>query len=103
MAVLVRFIPETTILAGAMAILLHEALRWYGNRKEDKLLPLYTNSSLGLKILAVLPNSPADKLGIMVGETIYKVNGLQVKSRQQMYEAMLRNSAYCKLEIFNLD
>jgi hypothetical protein len=103
LAILVKLVPLITIFAAVLTILAHEALRWYGRSKENKLLPLYTNSSLGLKILAVLPGSPADKLGILAGETIYKVNGVQVHSRMQMYEAMVRNSAYCKLEIFNHD
>ncbi len=103
LAVSVKLFPVLTMVAAVLTILAHEALRWYGRSKENKLLPLYTNSSLGLKILAVLPGSPADKLGILAGETIYKVNGLQVHSRMQMYEAMVRNSAYCKLEIFNHD
>jgi hypothetical protein len=103
LAVTVRYYPELTMFAAILIILGHEALRWYGRSKENKLLPLYTNSSLGLKILAVLPGSPADKLGIQAGETIYKVNGVQVHSRMQMYEAMVRNSAYCKLEVFNHD
>jgi hypothetical protein len=103
LAVTVRYYPELTMIAAIAIILGHEALRWYGRSKENKLLPLYTNSSLGLKILAVLPGSPADKLGIQAGETIYKVNGVQVHSRMQMYEAMVRNSAYCKLEVFNHD
>jgi hypothetical protein len=103
LAFLVRFIPDTGVLASMLLIVLHETMRWYARRKEDKLLPLYTNSTLGLKILAVLPGSPAEKLGITAGETIHKVNGVMVHSRQQMYEAMSRNPAYCKLEVFDLE
>jgi hypothetical protein len=103
LAVLVRFVPNTAILAGVVTIVGHEMLRWVARQKEEKWLPIFTNSSLGLKILAVLPNSPAQKLGILVGETIHKVNGVQVRTRQQLYEALTVNSAYCKLEVFNLD
>jgi membrane-associated protease RseP (regulator of RpoE activity) len=103
LAFLVLNVVETAIVSGLLMMIAHESLRWYARAKERKLLPLFTNSNLGMKILAVLPGSAAAKLGMMPGETIHKVNGVQVQSRQQLYEAMNKNSAYCKLEVINLD
>lgn len=103
LAVLAKLIPQTAAPACLLVILLHESIRLLARRREDKFLPLYTNSAFGLKVLAVIPRSPAAELGIKVGETIHKVNGETVHSRQQMYEAMLKSSAFCKLEVFDLD
>jgi hypothetical protein len=103
LAFLVLNVAGTAIVAGLLMMIAHESLRWFARAKERKLLPLFTNSNLGMKILAVLPGSAAAQLGIMPGETIHKVNGVQVQSRQELYEAMNKNSAYCKLEVINLD
>ncbi|MFA9558956.1 hypothetical protein ACERII_16725 [Evansella sp. AB-rgal1] len=55
----------------------------------------------GLTVLGVLPHSTAEKMGIEVGEVISKVNGYEVFSQRDIYEALQLNSAYCKLEVLD--
>jgi len=56
----------------------------------------------GVMIAAVLPESPAEKMGLQAGEIIRKVNGREVHNELELYEALQINAAYCKLEVLNL-
>ncbi|SDJ60847.1 PDZ domain-containing protein [Salimicrobium halophilum] len=68
--------------------------------KENKThMSLFHDSTHGLRVLAVVPGSPAAKLGIEAGEIIHKVNGVQVNSEKQMYEQLHFRGAFTKLEI----
>ncbi|WP_036738039.1 PDZ domain-containing protein, partial [Paenibacillus zanthoxyli] len=56
----------------------------------------------GLKVLAVLPGSPAQELGILPGEVLLKVNGEALTGEaQQLHEALRKSPAFCKLEVQN--
>ncbi len=54
-------------------------------------------------ILGVLPESPAERMGLRPGELLTKVNGRIVHSRAELYEALQSNRAHCKLEIFDIN
>ena len=55
----------------------------------------------GVMILSVLPNSPAEKMGLTVGEIIVRVNAQEVNSEKELYEALQINAAHCKLEVLD--
>lgn len=55
----------------------------------------------GAVIAAVLPESPAEKMGLKVGETIKKVNGVPVYNTFELYEALQFNAAHCRLEVLD--
>lgn len=55
----------------------------------------------GVVVAAVLPGSPADKMGILPGETIRKVNGVTVTDERELYEAIQVNAAHCRVEVLN--
>jgi hypothetical protein len=55
----------------------------------------------GVMIAAVLPDSPAEKMGLQAGEIIRKVNGMEVHNELELYKALQINAAYCKLEVLN--
>lgn len=52
-------------------------------------------------ILGILPESPADKMALEVGELVTKVNGMNVNDEKTFYEALSRNRAHCKLEVLD--
>ena len=58
-------------------------------------------SPKGATIAAVLPNSPAEKMGLRTGEIIKKVNGREVQTELELYEALQVNAAHCKLEVLD--
>ncbi len=95
-------IPGLLLLAALASVLLHEWLIWYGKWEEAQSSPLFVHDSRGLRILAVLPGSPADQMEIEAGEIIHKVNGKSVLSKEELHMALQINSACCKLEVINL-
>ena len=88
--------------AALVSFLLHEGLVWYSRFEEQESSPLFVNPAGGLKVLAVLPGSPAQEMGILVGESIRKVNGVPVPTKEEMHAALRMNPAFCKLEVLNL-
>lgn len=99
---LAHLAPALTLTASLLCVLLHEGIIWYSRWDESRRSPIYVHGGNGLKILGVLPGSPAAELGLVAGEAIRKVNGVAVRTKQEMYEAMQLNAAYCKLEVVNL-
>lgn len=57
--------------------------------------------SEGIQIAGVLKGSPADKMGLEIGEKIVKVNGQRVSNEQELYEAIQINAAHCRLEVLD--
>lgn len=58
-------------------------------------------STRGAVIAAVLPDSPAEKMGLLAGECIRKVNGQRVYTESELYEALQINAAQCRLEVLD--
>ncbi|MFP7492350.1 PDZ domain-containing protein [Terribacillus saccharophilus] len=87
------------IAAFVIALIGREAITLYFRNKDRKRAMYYTESSQGLFVLAVIPDSPADRLGLLAGERIEKVNGIRVTTERAFYEAVQTNSQYCKMEI----
>jgi hypothetical protein len=81
----------------------HEALIWYSRWSEHNRTPIYVHPPEGLKILAVIPHTPAQKMGLQAGEVIVKVNGQPVRRRKELYRSLKQNLTFCKLEVLNLD
>lgn len=53
----------------------------------------------GVQIAGVLAGSPAEKMGLQIGERIVKVNGQRIHDEQGLYEAIQINAAHCRLEV----
>lgn len=102
-ALLSSFWPILLLPASLVAIGLHELLIWLSASEEEKSTPLFVHDSRGLKVLAVLPDSPAAELGIKTGEIIQRVNGVPVRTKEELHQAIRINPAFCRMEILNLE
>ena len=89
------------IIAALFAALGHEWIRFIGRFKEGKMAPRYAHPKDGLKILAIIPNTPASRMKILEGEVIKKVNGYPVTNRKELHHALQLQSAFTKLEILD--
>lgn len=88
------------IIAAAMfAILGHEALFFWSQYQERRRSPFFIQSPRGVKVMAVIPGTRAEEIGILPGEIIVKVNGIPVRDREELYPALQANSAFCKMEV----
>lgn len=73
---------------------------WYTSREHKDVYAVSAKSG-GAMIAAVLPNSPAEKMGLVAGEIIQKVNGVAVHNEDDLYEALQINAAHCRLEVLD--
>jgi hypothetical protein len=90
-----------TVVASAAAFALHEGLVWISRLREAGRQPLYVQDGSGVRILAVLPGSPAAEMNLLAGETIRKVNGVPTRTKEELYAALQRQSAFTKIEAVN--
>ncbi len=64
----------------------HELLILYGKNKEENRPPRYRQSSPGVTVMMVLPNSPAYDAGLCHDDIILKVNGEPVADNWELLE-----------------
>lgn len=90
---------NAAILAAVLAVIGREWLYFRGRTEDDKHQPIFVQRDKGLVILGVIPESPAEKMNLQIGEVITKVNNLPVNSVSNFYEALQQNRAFCKLQV----
>lgn len=93
--------PVLLPVAALASLLLHEAIIWRSRAMEAARPPLYVHDARGLRILGIVPGTPAAAMGLQTGEILSKVNGVRIKTKDELYEALVQNSAFCKLEVLN--
>ena len=88
-AVVSAHISMVTLFAAFLAPLGHEYLIHKGNREERSRPPIFSQGATsGLRVLAVLPNTPAEKAGIKSGDNLMEVNVLEINSEQDFWHAI---------------
>ena len=95
------WIPLASILIVAIGIIGREALAMRQRLVEESLPFYFSKRNDGVKILGVIPDSAAEKMGLKVGEFITKVNGEIATDEESFYEALQKNAAHCKLEVLD--
>lgn len=101
LSIVSMYVPILIPLIALITLISREVLAVVQKMKEDHESTMYTQRKNGLLILGVIPGSPADKLKVKIGEVITKVNGSKVTTAQDFYEALQKNSAFCKLEVID--
>lgn len=94
------YIPTATALVAVAGRL------WIAYRhrvRENKAYYYFTPRNNGVMVLDVLPGSPAEKMGLKTGEIIQTCNQIPIKNKQELYEALQINRAYCKLEVLDIN
>jgi hypothetical protein len=92
-------LPPLVVLAALFALIGHEGLFWLSQWQERQQPPYFIQTPAGVKIMAVIPGTPAEEIGLLPGEIVVKVNGLSVRSKEELYPAMQANPAFCKMEV----
>lgn len=93
--------PIVSIPAAAIAIIGRELIAFLQRSSDDSLPFYFSRKNNGLMILGIIPDSPASKMGLKVGELIARVNGVSVRDEQSLYMALQRNRAHCKLDVLD--
>ncbi|KYO66558.1 PDZ domain-containing protein [Thermovenabulum gondwanense] len=88
-------------IAALFAPVGHEYLINIGKTKEKKGDPLFTVPPFGMRILYVLENSPAEKMGLKPGDIILSINNKAVNSIEDLKEIKALAPAYLWMEYLN--
>jgi hypothetical protein len=97
------WIPFVSIVVVALTMVAREAITLKERVREENQPAYFSKRNQGVMILEILPNSPAEKMLLQVGELITKVNGTFVKNESDFYEALQRNRAHCKLDVIDVN
>lgn len=92
------YIYWLSIVAIVLGIIGKEFINYRHRTIENNNNAYFSRQKKGFKILGIVPDSPAERLGMVVGDAIVKVNGQHVDSLDDFYYA-LQKSTFFKLEI----
>lgn len=95
------FEPIVGCITLAIGVIIRLGISIYYTWQDQTDVYAVAPSSKGAIIAAVLPDSPAEKMGLLAGECIRKVNGQPIYTENQLYEALQINAAHCRLEVFD--
>lgn len=95
------YLSWLSMIAVIIGILGKEFINYKHRTADKNKNPFFNQMDEGLKVLATIPGTPADRLGICVGETIYRVNGQHIATTDEFYEALQSTGAYFKLEVID--
>ncbi|MCG0277448.1 MAG: PDZ domain-containing protein [Thermanaeromonas sp.] len=88
LSILASYYRSLTWLSALFGPLGHEYIIWLGRRVESKGEPIYVPSELGARLLDVIRNSPAARLGLRSGDILLRVNGYPVRDRETLKAAL---------------
>lgn len=66
----------------------HELVISLSSRGELGSRPFFTHPARGIRVLDVLPGGPAARAGLLPGDVIHSVNGVEVNSRDELRQVM---------------
>ncbi|TDQ36952.1 PDZ domain-containing protein [Aureibacillus halotolerans] len=93
------YFPLLSLLAAIIAIGGRLTITMVSRNNDRRKSPYYTISNEGLRVLAILPGTPAEDMEILVGELIQRVNDQSVTSENEFYDALHINRAYTKMQV----
>jgi hypothetical protein len=94
------FIPQFAIYLIAILWIIY-LLMFFKIRQSDHNGSWFNETIDGIRIIAVRPNTPADKMGITIGDVIVSVNGKTVNTEDEFYKALLISPTFCRLKLYN--
>lgn len=95
------YLAWLSLAAVLVAVIGREFINYRHRIRERTEPPFYQQTAEGLIITGIIPRTSADRLDLLVGETITKVNGIKVSTETQFYHALQENGAYIKLEVLD--
>ncbi|MFD1020328.1 PDZ domain-containing protein [Thalassobacillus hwangdonensis] len=92
---------EALVIVGLVTALIGREFIHLFHRIRDKKQQYFSATGHSLKILGIIQGSPADKMGLLEGEQIERINQRRVTNEREFYEAIQINRAFCKVEVRN--
>ncbi|RWZ55056.1 PDZ domain-containing protein [Halobacillus fulvus] len=90
---------SSLVVAAFLISLIGREWIYIRHRLREEGSPFFSSTNSGLRILGIIPGSPAAQLELIPGDTIERVNGRPTRTEQQFYEALQANGGFNKLEV----
>lgn len=90
-------------IAAIFSPIFHELIIIINRKKEKTLDSLWENTYDGIKILDVVPNSPAEKMGIETGDKIVAINNRRVNTLYDAKVVLDEADRYLWIDVVKLD
>ncbi|WP_194317945.1 S1C family serine protease [Listeria innocua] len=93
--------PVLTLFAFMFAVIGRFWISYRHYRSEQLLPKKFGPQPDGLVVLGARESTPSTRLNLKAGEKITEVNGQKVHNREELYEALNLNRAFCKLKVID--
>jgi len=103
LAVLSRNMALFKLLGSVFALVGHEAIYFYNRFLEKHKEALFVPVHRGVRVLDVLPESSAYKMGVKRGDIILSINNMDVQTEEGIAEALRKAPNYVWVKILNID
>jgi hypothetical protein len=91
------------LVASLFAVLGHEGIIRLSRWRDRNKTRIFVQRGQGAVVLAVVPQSPAEVLGVEPGDILVKINGKEITHCHDVYPALQIQSTFCKMEVQNID
>lgn len=100
---IVSFIfPRIILSTLSVALIICFILQWRLRRQSRANKQHFTKPYAGIRILGVLEQTPAAKMGLEAGDVIVECNGQAISNNENFYQAIQSHSTYCHLKVQDL-
>lgn len=96
------YLPIIAIVSILLALIGREYISYRQKLADRNKAFYFTKKNEGVMVLGVVPESPAYKMDLQVGELITKVNNIPVQNKGELYHALQKNSAHCRIEVIDI-
>jgi len=101
-AVLSRSMAIFKLLGAIFALVGHESIYFYNRYLESHKEALFVPVQRGVRVLDVLPESNAYKMGVKRGDIILSINNMDVQTEEGIAEALRKAPNYIWVRILNV-
>lgn len=102
-AIVSIWVPYAPIF-GFVFMIIGGGIVLYRHRKREKNWSvLFGPAENGIKIIGIRPDTPAEKMNLVVGDTIVYCNNVPIETESDFYQALSKNSVYCHLKVKGVD
>lgn len=70
-------------------------------RSDSKQDTWFSDAVNGLRVISIRPDTPAEKMGVQIGDLIVEVNNIKINSEDEFYKAILTSPTFCRLKVLN--
>lgn len=98
-----HFYPSASIWVTGILLVLGVFILYRHRRREKIGNVQYGPADTGLRVIAVRPDSPAERLNLSIGDLILTINDVDMINRAEFNEVLAYNRSYIKLRIQRKD